>query len=368
MDYDQNDTPNENEIPEQNEASANIPPRQTQPPQPISSVVEHVYHRPPKKKRSIGRIFFGILFTLSILANMFLFMMLIVMALIIPGNKDGLFKEQTVTKGRSSNKIAIIRVEGIIENQLSERVRSQFKSATEDTKVKAVILRIVSPGGTVSASDQIHHEITKFRKKTGKPVVAFMQTVAASGGYYSAVACNEIIAEPTVITGSIGVIMNNFVIKDLLEKKLGIKAVTIKSGPKKDWPSMFEDTTEEQIEYLQQKLIGPAYDRFVKLIDEGRGDKLNKEQVLALADGSIYGADEACENKLIDQVGYLEDAVKAAEKLAGISSSKVFEYREHFSISSILASENRSALPLDRESLSKLAMPQFLYMWDASWE
>jgi len=368
MDYDQNDAPNENEIPqqndipEQNHASSDIPPR------PISSVVEHVYHRPPKKKRSIARIFFGILFTLSILANMFLFMMLIVMAIIVPGGKEGIFKEQTVTKGHSNNKIAIIRVDGIIDNQLSERVRTQFKAATEDAKVKAVILRIVSPGGTVSASDQIHHEITKFREKTNKPVVAFMQTVAASGGYYSAVACDEIIAEPTVITGSIGVIMNNFVVKELLEQKLGIKAVTIKSGPKKDWPSMFEETTDEQIEYLQQKLIGPAYDRFVKLIDEGRGDKLNKDQVLALADGSIYGADEACENKLIDEVGYLEDAVNAAQRLAGISSSRVFEYKQQFSISSILASENRSPLPLDRDSLSKLAMPQFLYLWDASWE
>jgi protease-4 len=313
-------------------------------------------------------VFFGILFTLSVLANIFLFLMIIVMAVMIPSSHDGVFKEQTVTKGQSSNKIAIIRVEGIIENKLSERIRTQIKAATEDDKVKAVILRIISPGGTVSASDQIHHEITKFRKETGKPVVAFMQTVAASGGYYSAVACNEIVAEPTVITGSIGVIMNNFVIKDLLEQKLGIKAVTIKSGPKKDWPSMFEETTDEQIEYLQQKLIGPAYDRFVKLIDEGRGDKLSMEQVLALADGSIYGAAEACQNKLIDEVGYLEDAVNAAQRLAGISSSKVFEYKEQFSISSILASESRSAWPIDRDSLSEMAMPQFLYLWDASWQ
>jgi protease-4 len=360
MDYDQND------IPDQTESSDDFPP------QPKPPVMPHgpAYTKParPAKKRSGWRVFFGILFALSVLANMFLFLMIIAMAVMLPSRHDGVFKEQTVIKGPSSNKIAIIRVEGIIENKLSERIRIQIKTAAEDDKVKAVILRIISPGGTVSASDQIHHEITKFRQETGKPVVAFMQTVAASGGYYSAVACDEIVAEPTVITGSIGVIMNNFVIKDLLEQKLGIKAVTIKSGPKKDWPSMFEDTTDEQKEYLQQKLIGPAYDRFVKLVDEGRGDKLSMDQVLALADGSIYGAVEACENKLIDEVGYLEDAVNAAQRLAGISSSKVFEYKEQFSISSILASESRAPWPIDRDSLSELVMPQFLYLWDASWQ
>ena len=357
MDFDQND------IPDQNEHSADIPL------EPTPAVMPHrpVYAK-PAKKRNGWKVFFGILFTLSIMANMFLFLMIIAMAVIIPTGHDGLFKEQTLVDSRSDNKIAVIRLEGIIENRLSETIRTQIKAAAKDDKVKAVILRIVSPGGTVSASDQIHHEITKFRQSTGKPVVAFMQTVAASGGYYSAVACNEIVAEPTVITGSIGVIMNNFVIKELLEQKLGIKAVTIKSGPKKDWPSMFEDTTEEQKQYLREKLIGPAYDRFVELIDEGRGDRLSKEQVLALADGSIYGANEAYENKLIDEVGYLEDAVAAAQRLAGISSSKVFEYKQQFSISSILGGQSNSAWPLDRDSLSKLAMPQLLYLWDASWQ
>lgn len=360
MDYDQNDTP------QQPVFSPDTPPQPEKPAQPIIPKVP-AYNK-PVKKRNGWKIFFGILFTMSIMANMFLFVMILAMAVIMPGGHDGILNEHTITEGKSGNKIAIIRIEGIIENQLSETVRTQLKTASKDKKVKAIIVRIISPGGTVSASDQIHHEITRFRQETGKPVVAFMQTVAASGGYYSAVACNEIIAEPTVITGSIGVIMNNFVIKELLEEKLGITPVTIKSGPKKDWPSMFSETTDEQKQYLQEKLIGPAYDRFVKLVAEGRVGLLTMEQVLELADGSIYSAQQAKENNLIDDVGYLEDAIAAAERLAGISSSKVFEYKQVFSISSILAGQSKSVLTMDLDSLSKLAMPQLLYIWNASWQ
>jgi len=131
-------------------------------------------------------------------------------------------------------------------------------------------VRIISPGGSVGASDRIHHEILRFRDKTSKPAVAFMQTLAASGGYYASVACDKIISEPTAITGSIGVIMNHLVLKELLEEKLGISPVVIKSGPRKDWPSVFSEVTDEQKQYVTDKLINPAYDRFVQLVVQGR--------------------------------------------------------------------------------------------------
>ena len=140
---------------------------------------------------------------------------------------------------------------------MSDWVRRQIDKAEADDNVRALIVRIVSPGGAVSSSDQIHHYINRFKNRTGKPVLGFMQSVAASGGYYSAVACDEIMAEPTVITGSIGVIMNYMVVKELLEEKLGINPVTIKSGKHKDWPSMFNETTDEQKQYLNEKTHHP---------------------------------------------------------------------------------------------------------------
>ncbi len=104
-----------------------------------------------------------------------------------------------------------------------------------------MIIRVNSPGGTISGSDQIHNEIVKYRSETNQPVVAFMQGVAASGGYYSSVACDKIIAEPTAITGSIGVIMGYLVLQQLLEEKLGIQPIVVKAGDKKDWPKLVPD-------------------------------------------------------------------------------------------------------------------------------
>jgi protease-4 len=193
-----------------------------------------------------------------------------------------------------------------------------------------------------------------------------MQSVAASGGYYTSVACDKIIAEPTTITGSIGVIMSNLVIKDLLESKLGIEPVVIKSGPKKDWPSMFSETSEEQKQYLFDKLINPAYNRFVNLVVDGREGMLTRDEVLRLADGSIYGAEEALEERLIDGVGYFEDAVEITRKLAGISDARVIEYVRQFSITHLLGAETKHQrlIDADQNTLHELAVPQLMYLWD----
>lgn len=361
MEFDYND-PNEPNRPE-NDFPPQPKPR-TMPPVPP---VAHAYNAPDRepKKHSFFRIVFKLLFVLSIIGNCFLFLLLIAMGTLISGSEDSIYEKYTLVEGTGDNSIAVINIQGVIQSELSEDVRKQFKAAAKDENVQAVIVRIVSPGGTVSASDQIHHEISQYRRATGKPVVAFMQTVAASGGYYSAVACDKIIAEPTVITGSIGVIMNNFVLKDLLNEKLGITPVTVKSGEKKDWPSAFEETTEEQIQYLQDKLIGPAYDRFVNLIINGRGDVLTEQQVLDLADGSIFGAYEAMENKLIDEIGYFENAVALAENLASVTGARVFEYREPFSIGSLLSSETNTKTVISKDVITEMLAPQLLYIWQS---
>ena len=303
---------------------------------------------------------------LSILANFFLFIMLIAVGVAFATGQRGFFTESTVRKGALGNKIAVIRLEGIINGRLSEQVRKQIKTASRDKNVKALIVRTISPGGTVSASDQIHHEITKFREETGKPVIAFMQSVAASGGYYTSVACDKIVAEPTVITGSIGVMLSHLVVKELFENKLGISTAVVKSGPRKDWPSIFEEVTDEQRQYLMDKLVGPAYERFVRLVNDGRST-LNESEVREMADGSIYGAPEALDKQLIDEVGYINEAIAAAESLAGIEDAHVIEYERPFSLTTFFSAQSKSVWKIDKDSLREITVPQLLYLWDASW-
>jgi protease-4 len=319
-----------------------------------------------RPSRSGWRVVLWIVLGLSVIANFFLLVVLIAMAVFFSAGQKDFFAESSVRKGSFGNKIAIVRLEGIINRRLSEDVREQIRTAAKDKGVKAVIIRTVSPGGTVSASDQIHHEIAKFRAETDKPVVAFMQGIAASGGYYTSVACDKIIAEPTTITGSIGVMSNHLVLKGLLEEKLGISAVVVKSGPKKDWPSMFAETTDEQKQYLMDKLINPTYERFVGLVNDGRSE-LSESEVRDLADGSIYGAVEALDKGLIDQIGYIDEAIALAESLAGIKDATVIEYERPFSFSSMLFARSKSIWNMDSDMLREMAVPQLLYLWDGNW-
>lgn len=355
MDFDEfNDSQNQPEPPLQPEPTPVTPPTQYAP----------VYQPAPVKKRSGWRFVWRILFTLSIIANVFLFIMLLAISAMFVSGQSGVITEETIRKGAMDRKIVVIRIEGIITNVTSAEFSSQLKAAADDVNVKAIIVRTITPGGSVSASDQIHHQISEFRKRTDKPVVAFMQTVAASGGYYTSVACDSIVAEPTAITGSIGVIMNHFVVKELLQDKLGIEAVVIKSGKKKDWPSPFSETTDEQKAYLYDALIGPAYERFVDLVAQGREQLLTYEEVKQLADGSIFTAKDAQKNNLIDYVGYMDKAIATAQSLAGIRGAQVVEYGKPFSFISILGSQGSLGFKLDRSSIQELTTPQLQYIWN----
>jgi protease-4 len=189
-----------------------------------------------------------------------------------------------------------------------------------------------------------------------------MEGMAASGGYYTSVACEQIVAEPTTITGSIGVMFGHFVLEQLLEEKLGIEPVIITSGRKKGWPSMFQAFTDEQRQYVQEKLIAPAYKRFVQIVDEGR-PSLTLAEVEGLADGGIYGAQDALEEKLIDKIGYFDEAVELVKSLAGIEKAQVVQYRKPFSFARFLSYQSRSSFKLDRTTLYELSMPQVLYLW-----
>ena len=339
-------------------------PLQPQPLEPIYGLAQgasSVINTP--KKRTGWRIFWGIILGLSVLANIALFLMLIGLAAVFVTGQKGIFTEEVIQAGPRTAKIAVITVQGIIDDEQAQDVYKQIKSARQDKRVKGLILRVNSPGGTISGSDQICNEIRKYRKDEDKPVVAFMQGVAASGGYYVSVGCDKIVAEPTVITGSIGVIAGHFVIQELLEEKLGIQPTIFKSGQKKDWPSPFQPVTEEQRQYIQDKLIDPAYNRFVQVVAECRGEALTLDDVKRLADGSIYGAKEALSEKLIDKIGYIDEAIEQVKLLAGIEKAQVVEYRKPFSFADFLSSRSGNILKINRSTLYELSTPQVLYLW-----
>jgi len=331
--------------------------------QPPSSGLPPQMSPPVKEKKRTGwRIFWNIILVLSVLTNIVLFLVLIGIAAIFAAGRMGVFTEEVIQTGPKTVKIAVIAVEGIIDGEKAQDVYQQLKSATEDKHIKGLIIRINSPGGMISASDQIYNEIRKYRIKTGKPVVAFMEGLAASGGYYASVACDKIIAEPTTITGSIGVIVGYLVFQQLLEEKLGIMPVISKSGLKKDWPSSFHPPTEEELQYIKDKLITPAYERFVEVVAEGR-KSLTENDVRRLADGSIYGSREALDEKLIDNIGYLDDAIELTKSMAGVKDAEVVEYHKPFSLFGLLDSRAPNLLKLKKSTLYELTMPEVMYLW-----
>jgi protease-4 len=335
-------------------------PMQPQPAQPIPNVG---VSRPAPRRGTGWRIFWGIVLAFSILGNIVLFLMLIGVIAILATGQRTILTEEVIKEGPARTKIAMINVQGIIHGELANDVYNQLEAARNDSHVKGIIVRVNSPGGTISASDQIYKEISNFREKQRKPVVAFMQGVAASGGYYTSVACDKIIAEPTTITGSIGVISWYLVVRELLEDKLGVIPVTIKSGLKKDWPSSFRAPTEEEIQYIQDKLITPSLDRFVEVVAEGRKNSLSKDEVRRLADGSIFGAQEALEEKLIDKIGYQDEAIKLVKSMAGIRDARIVQYSKPFSFSDFFSYRKPNLLKLNRNTLYELSTPQILYLW-----
>ena len=353
MDFEQN-----NNLPRGDSSGQSLPtqPDVTGPSEPIKPAVK------VPKGTSGWKIFWGIVLALSIMANIALFLMLIGLFVVFTSGQRGAFEEEVIREGPRTAKIVVITLEGVIHSEQAEDVYDQLKMARQSKRVKGLILRVNSPGGTISGSDEIYNEIRKYRKEEGKPVIAFMQGLAASGGYYTSVACEKIIAEPTTITGSIGVMFGHFVIKELLEQKLGIQPVIITSGPKKDWPSSFEPITEEQRQYIQDKLIKPAYNRFVEVVADGR-QSLTLADVNTLADGSIYGAEEALNLKLIDEIGYLDEAIELVKSLAKIEKAQVIEYRRALTLASFLGYHNRNILSIDRDKLYELSTPQILYLW-----
>lgn len=220
-----------------------------------------------------------------------------------------MFRRETPTFALG-DKVAVVEISGVISN--SREVIRGIKSFTEDGGVKAIVLRIDSPGGGVGASQEIYREVVKARRV--KKVVASLGGVAASGGYYVACGADKIVANPGTITGSIGVVMQFANIEELL-KKIGYKGYVIKSGPHKDIGSPFREMVPEERALLQE-VIDTVHHQFIKAVAEGR--ELPIEKVTAIADGRIFAGEQALAFGLVDKLGNLEDTIEFAAKMAGI--------------------------------------------------
>jgi protease-4 len=243
------------------------------------------------------------------------------------------------TSGRFTfgDKIAIVEIRGVIAQ--SSAIIEEIHEYLDDDGVKAIILRIDSPGGGVGPSQEIHREILKVKEK--KKIVTSMGSVAASGGYYIACASDLIVANPGTITGSIGVIMEFTNIEELF-KKIGIKGVVVKSGELKDMGSPFREMTPEEKRIIQD-VIDNVHQQFIKAVADGR--KLDRSKVTQIADGRIMTGEQAKQLGLVDQIGNLDDAIDATAKLVGIEGKPDIVYpKRKFSIWELLIRETVSTV------------------------
>ncbi len=215
-------------------------------------------------------------------------------------------------------KVAVLKVEGVINT--ADDILARLKKVEEDKSIKALVVRVNSPGGAVGASQEIYEELKKIKEKYKKPVVVSMENVAASGGLYISLPANVIYANGGTITGSIGVIIQKLTVKELLHK-LGIKAEVVKTGKYKDILSPFRDMTPDEKEYLL-KLEENVLNQFKEAVVENRKGKL-KVDINQIADGRILTGSQAKEIGLIDKIGNYQDAISEAASLAGIKGKPV---------------------------------------------
>ena len=309
--------------------------------------------------------------------------------LVTPVSSSTKLQERTVLPGKSGDKVAIIEVEGMLMNARSgvflqptenpvSLFTQQMRAAARDKSVKAVVLRINSPGGTVTASDTMYEIVRDFRRQTKKPVIASTQEVAASGGYYIACAADTIVAHPTSVIGSIGVVLSTLEFEEALGK-LGVRSESIKSGPLKDMGSPFKSLTKRERDVMQE-MVDEYFLRFIKVVDDARPVDEPRPTLPLAADyagvysGRVFSGERAVELGLADQTGRLEDAIKLARKMGKASGAKVIMYRRPYGYGGSIYASADAPPPKARagETVLRLELTQsrvtlpggFYYLWE----
>ena len=298
--------------------------------------------------------------------------------LVRPVRADQRLREKVVQADRGwyVAKIALIDVSGVMvnepvgwlgrgENPVS-LLAEKLDAAQHDSAVKAVVLRINSPGGTVQATEAMYQCLVRFRQRSGKPVIACITDIGASGGYYLACGAGKIISQPSSITGSVGVLIQTVSFAGTM-KLLGIKSEAVASGPLKTMGSPLRDMTEQE-RRLFQEIVTEFFDRFVEVVAAGR-PVLSPEKVKALADGRVYTGRKALAAGMVDQLGYLPDAIDAAKQAAGIKRAKVVMYHRPLGYRANVYSAATppgmqiNLINLQVGELMMLRRPMFLYLW-----
>jgi protease-4 len=289
--------------------------------------------------------------------------------------------EEKVLEGKGEKKILLLDISGVISEKkestglglrqrasLIDRLKEELQKAEGDSAIAGAIIRINSPGGSVTATDIIYHELMEFKKKTDARIIACLTGVATSGGYYIASAADEIIAHPTSITGGIGVIAMKFNVEELLSK-IGIQDETIKSAEKKDLWSPFRPTTPEETQ-IMQTIIDALHERFLDAVYAGRRSLLTRQEIEGLADGRIFTSGQAMEAKLIDRVGYLDDAVEEMKNSLNLKDAKVITYHRPGTYRGTIYSGSPEAsrneinlIAINGDVLDLASEIRFMYLW-----
>ena len=320
------------------------------PEEPARTTAPAAVPPPPPRKSRVGTFFLG---ALSGCVVVFIgFFVVAMLFAIVAGDDSG-------ELSLSGEKIAILPIEGeILDGRETLELLEKY---LRNDDVKAIVVRINSPGGAIAPSQEIFSAIRRARTDAKKPIVASLDSVAASGGFYIAVACDRIVANPGSITGSIGVIMQWFDMKDLI-RWAKLNPQTITSGALKDSGSPYREMTPAERQYFQS-IVTQLHSQFVRDVTAGRGGKLTHAEVAGLADGRVFTGEQALTLKLVDELGSIDDAVRAAGKLAHISGKpvKIWPKRREGSLLGILTGSGEGEAILER--IISRRIPKFSYQW-----
>ena len=344
---------------------------------PPPQAVQPVWAYPPPKRRSVFsrmlRGLIGMILVVSILLNIEL------LAIFVLGGGFGLSEVQ-LQDGQADQTIAVYQIEGMIGGETAGRFARFHRLVKETEDIKAVVIRVNSGGGGVAASDEIYNHIRSIREELGKPVVVSMGGTAASGGYYLAVAADVIYAEPTTITGSVGVLAAWPVAKDLLEK-VGVDVVTIRSSQAYRWKARENFWEQPDADVLEgvQDIVDRMHARFATVVRSERGKKLKttRRQITVPSpdgerivteieplNGKVYLAEQAKSLGLVDEIGYFDAAVAEAAELAGLTEPRVVRYARHQTALEMLGFSGRTGPVIDKELIDQFLTPRILMVWD----
>ncbi len=287
--------------------------------------------------------------------------------------------QEEILEGTGKPKIVVVDLTGVISlSETGGRLRAEpskvgqfveaLKKAEKDKDVKGLIIKVNSPGGTVTASDFLYHEILRFKEAKKVPVYAYIMEIGASGAYYASSAADKIIINPTAVTGSIGVIAMKFNIQGLMSK-IGVADEVYKSAPMKDFWSPFRPSTPEE-KRMMQGIIDSLYGRFIEAVYSQRQKEITLAQVKAAADGRVYTADQALKLKLVDMVGYPDQAIGKMKEEIGVKEARIVTYTRPGSYKPNLYSEMSAIAGVQPLSLLGLSVPEdlrevrFMYVWN----